>query len=75
MVGTLSNVLSAKGYAFIAGENGQEYFFHMSDAVDWNAVVTNFVNMGGGVVKVTFEPEKTPKGPRARNVVINPVTG
>jgi len=74
MKGSVSNVLPAKRFGFISGENGQEYFFHMTDmASDWDELVADFANAGGGKVKVTFEPVRTPKGPRAQNVnVVEP---
>lgn len=70
MNGTVSNILSSKGYGFISGENGQEYFFHMTETLDWNAIIADFKGGGAGFVKVTFDPIKTPKGPRASNVVM-----
>ena len=69
MVGTISNLIVDKRFGFISGGNGQEYFFHESDTEDcWETLVTEFRAQGGGKVQTTFEPEKTPKGPRARNV-------
>jgi cold shock CspA family protein len=69
MVGTISNVISVKRFGFIAGENGQEYFFHSSDLTSsWDELASDFAQTGGGKIKVTFTPEKTPKGPRARDV-------
>ena len=70
MNGTVSNVLSSKGFGFITGENGQEYFFHMSETLDWHTLVQEFKTSGGGKIKVTFEPTKSPKGPRAGNIEI-----
>lgn len=71
MVGTISNLLSAKKFGFIAGENGQEYFFHLADVLsEWTDIVDQFESLGGAKIKVTFEPIKTPKGPRAKNVML-----
>ena len=72
MVGTVSNIVKDKGFGFIMGDNGQEYFFHMSEVPDsgWIDIETEFFNKGKGAVKVTFEPVKTPKGPRAKGVVL-----
>jgi cold shock CspA family protein len=74
MNGTISNLIVAKRFGFIAGTNGQEYFFHMSDLSDvndWDVLVDAFAQHGGGTVKVDFEPLKTPKGPRAKDVSIS----
>lgn len=70
MTGTVSNILEAKKFGFISGENGQEYFFHMADTEDWDKVSSEFSKNGGGKIKVSFDPIKTPKGPRAKNVSI-----
>jgi cold shock CspA family protein len=70
MFGTVSNVISAKGFGFISGENGQEYFFHQTETVDWDVLCSTFANFGGGKIRVFFEPSKTPKGPRASKVTI-----
>lgn len=71
MNGTISNIVGAKKFGFIAGENGQEYFFHMTDMTSsWDELISDFNNSGGGKVKVEFTPEKTLKGPRARNVSV-----
>jgi len=71
MVGVVSNVVSSKKFGFISGENGQEYFFHMTDMMsDWSTLVLDFYRIGGGKIKVEFEALKTPKGPRAKNVKI-----
>lgn len=70
MNGTLNNIVSAKMFGFILGENEQEYFFHRSDVPDiWDEMVMEFERLGRKV-KVTFEPTKTPKGPRAANIVL-----
>ena len=69
MTGIVSNMILTKKFGFISGENGQEYFFHMTDVpFDWNDIVALFSKNGGGKVKVEFEAVKTPKGPRAKNV-------
>lgn len=71
MVGSVSNIISIRKFGFISGENGQEYFFHMTDMdSDWDELLFDFSRAGGGKVKVTFEPVKTPKGPRAKNVSV-----
>lgn len=71
MTGRISNIVVMKKYGFISGENGQEYFFHMTDVVsNWDELVSDFQQSGGGKVKVSFDTLKTPKGPRAQNVSV-----
>lgn len=68
MKGTISNVLADKMYGFIAGENGQEYFFHKQDLNgDWTSLCLDW-KMSHGEINVSFEPKETPRGPRAANV-------
>jgi len=44
-----------------------EYFFHRDDFQGhWDDLCTDFD--GGGQIEVTFEPDSTTKGLRARNV-------
>ncbi len=71
MTGTVSNVIVIKQFGFITSDNGQEYFFHREDTLsDWNELVFDFHKGGAGKIKVSFEPGKTPKGLRARNVTV-----
>ena len=71
MVGTVNNVVASKRFGFILGENNQEYFFHASDVLgSWDELEMMFERYGKGRVKVTFEPIKTEKGPRARGVTL-----
>lgn len=71
MTGTISNIVVAKKFGFISGENGKEYFFHMKDIItDWDELVSDFSNSSGGKVKVIFKPTKTPKGLRANDVSV-----
>jgi len=55
--------LSARGFGFIAAEDGVEYFFHRS-GLDSNV---NFDSLSGGE-RVSFEIEQSQKGPRAARV-------
>lgn len=69
MTGKVSNMVFVKSYGFISAENGQEYFFHKADTIsNWDELVSDFTQGGGGKIKVTFDAIKTPKGPRAANV-------
>jgi len=71
MVGTVSNVIPIKQYGFITGQDGQEYFFHKEETVsNWTELVADFNMSGGSKIKVSFEPSRTPKGPRAKNVSV-----
>ena len=58
--GTIKKIVSDRGFGFISASDGVEYFFHR-DSVD------NFDSLRGGE-HVTFNIEKSPKGPRANQV-------
>lgn len=59
--GTIKKLVSERGFGFITGEDGQEYFFHRS------GTTADFDGLRGGE-KVTFEIERSQKGPRATSV-------
>jgi CspA family cold shock protein len=61
--GTIKKVQSDRGFGFIAAEDGQEYFFHRS-GLDSSL---DFDSLNGGEA-VSFEVEKSDKGPRASQV-------
>ena len=61
--GTVKKVQSDRGFGFITGEDGIEYFFHRS-GVDTSL---NFDSLHGGE-SVSFEIERSDKGPRASRV-------
>jgi CspA family cold shock protein len=61
--GTIKKLVSDRGFGFIAGEDGKEYFFHR-DGLDG---LTSFDTLVGGE-QVTFEIEPSAKGPRANHV-------
>ena len=61
MNGTIKT-LTNKGFGFIAGPDGQEYFFHQSACVG-----ARFDSLREGEA-VTFDVGQGPKGPRAENV-------
>jgi cold shock CspA family protein len=55
VTGHVKNYLSEKGYGFILGDDGKDYFFHN----------TNFKDSGGDIYEwllVQFEQDVTPKG-------------
>ncbi len=61
--GTIKRLISDRGFGFIGGDDGKEYFFHR-DAVEEPLV---FERLGAGE-KVEFEVTSGPKGPRAARV-------
>ena len=61
--GTIKRVISERGFGFIGGEDGKEYFFHrneLSSSMDFDRLV--------GGESVAFEVEQSPKGARAVRV-------
>ena len=65
MKGKLLNINYDKGYGFLRGEDGKEYFFHRDSLVnkpDWDECTSNRL--------CTFEATTGQKGPRAENVMI-----
>jgi CspA family cold shock protein len=63
MTGSVKKVVFERGFGFIAADDGQEYFFHRS-ALDSSLT---FDRLGGGE-RVTFEVERSDKGPRAGQI-------
>ena len=59
--GTIKRLVMDRGFGFLSGEDGKEYFFHRS------GTDTDFDRLQGGE-RVTFEIEPSPKGPRAGKV-------
>ncbi len=62
MKGTVKKFDKEKGYGFITGEDGQDYFFHYSQLVR-DGFKTAEIGQ-----KVEFDEAKTEKGLRANNV-------
>lgn len=60
--GTIKRLVSEKGFGFILGEDGQEYFFHQSACAQGT-----FSDLREGQA-VTFTKGQGPKGPRAESV-------
>lgn len=61
--GTVKRVISERGFGFIVGPDGKEYFFHR----DGLASSLDFDRLIGGE-SVTFVVESGPKGSRAVQV-------
>lgn len=61
--GTIKKVVSDRGFGFISGEGGKDYFFHRDNLV----APLDFDRLNGGE-PVTYEVEESPKGPRAVRV-------
>lgn len=62
--GTVKWFNDSKGFGFIAQENGDDIFVHHTSISG-----SGFKSLSEGQA-VTFDVEKTPKGPRAINVTI-----
>jgi cold shock protein len=63
VTGTVNKIVAERGFGFITAEDGQEYFFHRS-GLDSSLVFENLA----GDERVSFEIERSDKGPRARQV-------
>ena len=61
MTGTIARLMPDRGFGFIKGEDGKDYFFHRSHTH------SNFIGMKPGDV-VDFEVLPSRKGPRAERV-------
>lgn len=59
--GIIKKVVADRGFGFITGDDGKEYFFHRSGTDG------DFDGLRGGE-RVTFTIEVSPKGPRAASV-------
>ncbi len=62
MNGSIKRLVRDKGFGFILGSDGSEYFFHNSACTQ-----TPFDQLREGQ-NVTFDKGQGPKGPRAENV-------
>ncbi len=60
MNGTVKFFNTMKGFGFIAGEDGKEYFVHQSNLADGTSLNENDA--------VTFDVEQGDRGPKAVNV-------
>jgi len=61
--GTIKKIVADRGFGFITGEDGKDYFFHRDSLV----APLSFDRLNGGE-QVTFVVEAGPKGPRANQV-------
>ena len=61
--GTIKKVVADRGFGFITGEDGKDYFFHRDSLVP----PLSFDRLNGGE-PVSYEIETGPKGPRANKV-------
>ena len=64
MTGTIKTINMEKGFGFIIGEDGKEYFFHRSGLK--NAQLSD-LERG---TEVTFEDAEGAKGPRAEDIYV-----
>ena len=64
VTGTIKRLVTEKGFGFVVGPDGNEYFFHQSACT-----VTRFDEMREGQT-VSFDVGRGPKGPRAENVSV-----
>jgi CspA family cold shock protein len=62
MTGKIARVVQDKGFGFISGDDGQDYFFHRSAVQD-----AEFDHLTAGT-RVSFEASHGPKGLRAEAV-------
>jgi CspA family cold shock protein len=62
MNGEIKRVFIDKGFGFIRGEDGADYFLHRSAC---HGVLFESLDEGQ---RVTFDVSRGPKGPRAENV-------
>lgn len=63
--GTIKRLVRERGFGFITGEDGTEYFFHRS------AIQGDFDSLRQEQ-RVSFQVESGPRGPRASSVRIEP---
>ena len=61
--GTIKKVIADRGFGFITGEDGKDYFFHR----DGLAASLDFDRVSGGEA-VEFDLQSSQRGPRAVNV-------
>jgi CspA family cold shock protein len=62
MTGLVATVFLEKGYGFIAGDDGIQYFFHRSDATDFDRLIRG--------ARVSYTTRGGAKGPRAGSITL-----
>jgi cold shock protein len=62
MHGTIKRLVNDKGFGFVQGEDGTQYFFHQSAFAEGR-----FEDLREGQT-LTFDGAQGPKGPRAENI-------
>jgi cold shock CspA family protein len=67
--GIIERIIRNRGFAFLKGADGIERFFHRSGVRPW----VNFDALAEGDT-VSFEEDRSPKGPRAKNIDIGDVS-
>jgi CspA family cold shock protein len=63
VTGSIKRLVRERGFGFIVGDDGQEYFFHrggLDNTLEFDAL--------NGGERVTFDVERSEKGLRARQV-------
>lgn len=65
MAGTVKWFSNGRGYGYIGGEDGKDYFVHFSEIMDTEEDGFRKLQEGQGV---TFDPENGDKGLKAVNV-------
>ena len=63
--GTIKRIVLDRGFGFLEGDDGKEYFFHMSGLAEGQTIEA--LREGQ---KVTYDTERSPRGPRATRVTV-----
>jgi cold shock protein len=67
MKGSVKKIILDKGFGFIQGEDGNEYFFHRSGFNGYFDELARDYH-GNIPINVEFDALNPPKGPRAENI-------
>lgn len=63
--GTIKRIVTDRGFGFIADDEGKEHFFHFSGLT--SGLTIEALREGQ---QVTFETERSDRGPRATNITV-----
>ena len=63
--GTIKRIVLDRGFGFLEGDDGKEYFFHMSGLAE--GIRIESLREGQ---KVSYDTERSPRGPRATRVAV-----